>query len=81
MERPSQRLWASLECLRSFVLGIPPGIVWLLLIWSYYVFNCLYVPNYVISPLIQVRLWNGWRITHSQARAHIRTQLSCWEPH
>eukprot|EP00035_Acanthoeca_spectabilis_P008664 m.157038 g.157038 ORF g.157038 m.157038 type:complete len:305 (+) comp14452_c0_seq3:476-1390(+) len=53
MERPSQRLWASLECLRSFVLGIPPGIVWLLLIWSYYVFNCLYVPNYVISPLIQ----------------------------
>lgn len=53
-QKGETRLARGLECLRTVVLAIPPGIVWVLLIWSYYVFNYLYVLNYVVSPFSQV---------------------------
>eukprot|EP00037_Helgoeca_nana_P009037 m.79666 g.79666 ORF g.79666 m.79666 type:complete len:309 (-) comp19312_c0_seq1:287-1213(-) len=52
-QKGETRLARGLECLRTVVLAIPPGIVWVLLIWSYYVFNYLYVLNYVVSPFSQ----------------------------
>mmetsp|Transcript_27435 Transcript_27435/g.72055 ORF Transcript_27435/g.72055 Transcript_27435/m.72055 type:complete len:311 (-) Transcript_27435:427-1359(-) len=41
------------EAFRATVLAIPPGIVWVLLAWSYYVYTVLYVPNYILNPLTQ----------------------------
>lgn len=46
------RVW--LECIRATVLAIPPTLVVLLLMWSYYVFNYIYVRQYLVNPLEQV---------------------------